>query len=111
MRQVSLLLLAAGFAAALATGCSSSTSSHPGATDSGPTSGDSGPGTDGGPDTGTDTGTGDAATGDTGTGPCVFSTYVMGLVNNDTTSTALPTTNLGAGCTDDQDASDYQVYF
>jgi hypothetical protein len=35
----------------------------------------------------------------------------MGLVNNDTTATALPTTNLGAGCTDDQDASDYQVYF
>jgi hypothetical protein len=32
-------------------------------------------------------------------GTCTFASYVLGLIQNDTTATAKPDTTLGAGCT------------
>lgn len=52
-----------------------------------------------------DTGTPDTGTTDGGTeggGPCKFNDFVLGLINNSTTATALPSTDLGDTCTDDQ---------
>jgi len=49
---------------------------------------------------------------DTGTdGPCNFATFVLGLIANDTTSSALPSTNLGQTCTDDQKQSEFSSLF
>jgi hypothetical protein len=62
-----------------------------------------------GHDSGKDTG---HTTGDTGTdGPCNFATFVLGLIANDTTSSALPSTNLGQTCTDDQKQSEFSSLF
>lgn len=35
-------------------------------------------------------------------GPCKFNDFVTGLINNSTTATALPSTDLGDKCTDEQ---------
>jgi hypothetical protein len=52
--------------------------------------------------------------GDSGTTPpgdggvaCNFAAFVKGLVANDTTMTALPSTDLGQSCTDDHDAGEF----
>jgi hypothetical protein len=49
---------------------------------------------------------------DTGTdGPCNFATFVIGLINNDSTASALPSANLGQSCTDDQKQTDFASLF
>jgi hypothetical protein len=60
----------------------------------------------------------DGSTVDSGTTPpgdggvaCNFATFVKGLVANDTTMTALPSTDLGQSCTDDHDAAEFQSLF
>ncbi|MDB4944290.1 MAG: hypothetical protein JWP97_3824 [Labilithrix sp.] len=54
------------------------------------------------PDTGTaDTGTPDTGPGVDG-GTCKFNDFVTRLIDNSTTATALPSTDLGEKCTDDQ---------
>lgn len=49
------------------------------------------------PDTGTIDGGGEGGEG----GACKFNDFVTGLINNSTTATALPSTDLGEKCTDD----------
>jgi hypothetical protein len=44
-------------------------------------------------------------------GVCVFSDFAIGLITNSTTPTALPSTDLGAGCVDYANAAAYQMYF
>ena len=57
------------------------------------------PGKDGGGDVNPNNeGGGD---GGDGGGPCTFQGFVTGLINNSTTATALPSTDLGDKCTDD----------
>ena len=63
-----------------------------------------------GPD-GTVPGTDAQSGNDTGTAACNFATFVKGLVANDTTMTALPSADLGQGCTDDQDQAEFQSLF
>ena len=57
---------------------------------------EAGPGTDGGNDAnpGTDSGN------DAGDGGCDFNAFVLDLVNNHTTATDLPSTDLGDQCVD-----------
>jgi hypothetical protein len=138
MRKLPYLVAALAFAGAVITGCSSSSTTTNTEPDSGPVhdSGtadaksdsktnpvDSGKdtgnvtGEDGGdssvpptPEAGTDSGK------DTGTtipdsGACNYATFVIGLITNDTTATALPSTDLGAACTDDQKQSDFASLF
>jgi hypothetical protein len=68
-----------------------------------------GPGPDGGGGMPPDAG--DASFADAGDGGCNFATFVIGLVTTDTTMTALPSTSLGQGCTDDQNQADFQPLF
>ena len=49
------------------------------------------------PDTGLIEGGGDGGDG----GGCKFNDFVTGLINNSTTATAVPSTDLGEKCTDD----------
>jgi hypothetical protein len=42
---------------------------------------------------------------------CNFGTFVRGLIANDTTMTALPSTDLGQMCLDDQNQADFQSLF
>ncbi len=44
-------------------------------------------------------------------GACNFATFVNGLIANDTTMTALPSTDLGQSCTDDQNQAEFQSLF
>ena len=69
--------------AAFQVGCGDDDNSNPNADTGVP---DTGPATDGGPEG----------------GPCKFNDFVLGLINNSTTATALPSTDLGEKCTDDQ---------
>jgi hypothetical protein len=127
MRHLRTFLTAAALATAVATGCSSS-SSVP-VNDSGPdspvTKGDSGhPKTD----SGNPPPKGDSGNGMDGSkphvdgsmphtdgmapdGPCNFATFVLGLIANDTTATATPSTDLGQTCTDDQKQSEFATLF
>src|ERR1700744_731719 len=41
-------------------------------------------------------------------GACNFATFVKGLIANDTSGTALPSTDLGQSCTDDQNQAEFQ---
>ncbi len=134
MRNHLYFAVALAFAGAVATGCSSSSSGGSSTDeDSGPphhdaaadakadhssNTPDSGKGetSTNNPDAGTDGSTppGDAGTDGTTTGdagPCVFSTFVIGLITNDTTATALPSANLGQACSDDQKQSDFASLF
>lgn len=43
--------------------------------------------------------------------PCNFASFVIGLIDNDTTATAKPSLDLGASCTDDQKQSDFASLF
>ncbi|HEX4446311.1 MAG TPA: hypothetical protein VH044_06240 [Polyangiaceae bacterium] len=115
MRIILSGLLAIGLAGAMVA-CGSgddNNSSPPGTTPDAssdgttPTPGiDSGtpPGTDGSTPPGTDGG-------DSGIGPCNFATFVKGLVASDTTMTALPSTDLGQNCTDNQNQAEFQPLF
>jgi hypothetical protein len=49
--------------------------------------------------------------GDGGEAGCNFATFVKGLISNDTTATALPSSNLGQGCQDDQNQAEFQPLF
>jgi hypothetical protein len=114
MRSLSFFMAAALLGAAVITGCSSSTGTSPGdsGTDSPTGNRDTGPHKDG--QTGTDGHTGkDGQPGnDTGTaGPCNFAVFGIGRIKNDTTATAVPSTNLGQSCTDDQKQSDFASLF
>jgi hypothetical protein len=112
---------AASLATALITlplgGCSSSSSVGSGdsGSDSPTTHGDTGPHADAKGDgkmTGNDSGKDGQVGMDTGTdGPCNFATFVLGLIANDTTASAKPSTNLGQSCTDDQKQSDFASLF
>jgi len=53
------------------------------------------------PPGGTDAGA-DGATPNGDAGPCDFNTFVTNLITNNTNATALPSTDLGDGCTDTQ---------
>jgi hypothetical protein len=44
-------------------------------------------------------------------GPCDFATFVLNLVDNDTTMTALPSTDLGQNCVDQQNQAQFSVLF
>jgi hypothetical protein len=61
-------------------------------------------------DGGGDAGEGGDA-GDAGEGGCNFATFVKGLVAADTTMHALPSTDLGQECTDDQNQAEFQSLF
>jgi hypothetical protein len=123
MRKLLYLASAASLATALITlplgGCSSSNGSSPDGGSDGNMSGDTGHKTDGkmpGRDTGgLDSPLNHIDTGmmtDTGTdGPCNFATFVLGLIANDTTAQALPSTNLGQSCTDDMKQSEFASLF
>jgi hypothetical protein len=115
---VAALALAGG---AILTGCGSSDngSSADAATDS-PVNTDAKtdgkPGSDAGKDGATDA-TGDSPTNpdaqtDAATdGPCNFATFVIGLITNDTTATATPSTDLGQACTDNQNQAEFKSLF
>jgi hypothetical protein len=107
MRRMLIGLLAIGLAGAMVMACGSgddNNSSPPGTTpDASSLDGTTPPGTDSGKPPGNDGSTPDAG--------CNFATFVKGLVANDTTMTALPSTNLGQGCTDDQNQAEFQSLF
>ena len=44
-------------------------------------------------------------------GPCDFATFVLNLVDADTTMTALPSTDLGQNCVDQQNQAQFSVLF
>ena len=44
-------------------------------------------------------------------GGCNFATFVKGLVANDTTMTASPSTDLGQGCTDNRSQAEFKPLF
>jgi hypothetical protein len=67
------------------------------------------PGTDSGTPPGIDSGTPPGTDG--GDGGCNFATFVKGLVATDTTMTALPSTDLGQNCTDNQNQAEFQPLF
>jgi hypothetical protein len=48
---------------------------------------------------------------DAGDGGCNFATFVRGLITTDTSMTALPSTDLGQSCTDNQDQTEFQSLF
>jgi hypothetical protein len=108
MRTLSALLTTLALAGVVTTGCSSSSTTPITSSDSG---------TDGGETPDAHGGKGDS--GKPGTdgsmptdgGKCNFATFVIGLIDKDTTPTAVPSTNLGASCTDDQKQSDFASLF
>jgi hypothetical protein len=71
------------------------------------------PGVDAGHDAATDAGDagGGGGGGDGGDGGCNFATFVKGLVAADTTMHAIPSTDLGQECTDDQNQAEFQSLF
>ena len=71
------------------------------------------PGTDAGPDAGGRGDGGDAGSAGDGSvdAGCNFATFVKGLVAADTTMTALPSTDLGQECTDNQNQAEFQSLF
>jgi hypothetical protein len=44
-------------------------------------------------------------------GGCNFATYVIGLINTQTTPSAKPDTTLGAGCVDNQNQAEFKPLF
>jgi hypothetical protein len=104
-------ILSAFFAAAVATaiaGCTGDDTIGPtadggGVTDGGARDG-SNPLGDGGGDTGPGADGGDG-------GPCDFAAYVTDLVKNKTKDNTPPTTDLGSGCVDKQDQSQFKPLF
>jgi|CZKU01.1.fsa_nt_gi hypothetical protein len=48
---------------------------------------------------------------DASDGGCNFATFVKGLIANDTTASALPSTDLGQSCKDNQDQAEFQSLF
>ena len=46
-----------------------------------------------------------------GGGPCNFATFVKGLIATDTTGSALPSTDLGQSCTDNNDQAEFKSLF
>ena len=111
MRKVFTGLLAASLAGAMLMACGGDDSNGASPGDDGglndgqiipPIDGAS-PGTDAGKMPGTDSG-GDA-------GGCNFATFVKGLVANQTTATALPSTDLGQSCTDNHDQAEFRSLF
>lgn len=44
-------------------------------------------------------------------GGCTFASYVIGLVNTQTTAAALPDTTLGAGCKESTDQAEFKALF
>jgi hypothetical protein len=132
MRHLLYFMTAAALATAVATGCSSSSSVGPGteagldgpsSTDS-PTTKNDGkappPGKDSGKEGGMTTSdapvdsptkTDSPISMDGGDGGCSFSVFVLGLIANDTTATAIPSKDLGQSCTDDQKQSDFASLF
>jgi len=111
---VAALALAGG---AILTGCGSSDngSTADAATDSPVTTDaktDGKPGTDAGKDSAADAPTTPDAQTDAPTdGPCNFATFVIGLITNDTTATATPSTDLGQACTDNQNQAEFKSLF
>jgi hypothetical protein len=91
-KKVTLALVVASFAALglLQVGCGDDDSGNNNNQDSGSDA----QATETGPGPGTDAGTDGGA--------CKFNDFVTGLINNSTTATALPSTDLGDKCTDDQ---------
>jgi hypothetical protein len=61
----------------------------------------------------TDAGEGDASDASDASdgGPCDFATFVLNLVDADTTMTALPSTDLGQNCVDQQNQAQFSVLF
>jgi hypothetical protein len=51
---------------------------------------------------------GDGSTTDAG---CNFAVFVTGLITNDTNGTALPSTDLGQGCVDNQNQAEFAPLF
>jgi hypothetical protein len=96
MRTKLALLLSACIAAAGAAACNGD-NSNPDAGDAAVV-----------PDTG---GQGVVTDGGGGDGACNFATFVIGLIQNDTNGTALPSTDLGQNCVDDHDAAEFQSLF
>ncbi len=114
--KTATLWLAAGFAASVTMGC--------GGDDTVVAPPDAGrdatsdvfvpPAPEGGADTGGgDTGANDAPSGDAPTegGACNYATFVLGLIADHTTSSDLPSTDLGQGCVDDQDQAEFKSLF
>ena len=96
MKRVTLLI--ATCVAAVALGCN----------------GDDNNNGDGGPDGSKDVVTNDVATdggADSGDGACNFAAFVTDLINNHTTSTDLPSTNLGQNCVDNQNQAEFKPLF
>jgi len=67
------------------------------------------PAPDGSSPPGNDGGKGPAT--DASDGGCNFATFVKGLIANDTTASALPSTDLGQSCKDNQDQTEFQSLF
>jgi hypothetical protein len=44
-------------------------------------------------------------------GPCNFATFVIDLIEHQTTPTALPSANLGQSCTDDENPAEFAILF
>jgi hypothetical protein len=63
------------------------------------------------PDSSTKPDASGGADGGMGDGGCNFATFVKGLVANDTNGTALPSTDLGQTCVDDQNQAEFQSLF
>jgi hypothetical protein len=110
MRKVFTGLLAASFAGAMLMAC--------GGDDSNGASPGDDAGNDGstinpvdGSTPGTDGSKPPVADGGDAGGVCNFATFVKGLVANDTTMTALPSTDLGQSCTDNQNQAEFQSLF
>ncbi|MGD0675084.1 MAG: hypothetical protein ABSC94_06665 [Polyangiaceae bacterium] len=130
MRATFAVCLFGGFAAALLPACSGDDNGSANAVEDGGTHDSSvvadGGGADGasadGSTTAADSAGGDAADGsptalDSSSvdgsegGPCDFATFVIGLVENDTTMAAQPSVNLGQSCVDEQNQAQFTVLF
>jgi hypothetical protein len=114
MRKLFIGLLAPALAATMFIACGGddSNGAGPGSTnDDGGSSGDVGtpPQGDGGSTPPVDGGKNPAP--DAGDGGCNFATFVRGLITTDTSMTALPSTDLGQSCTDNQDQTEFQSLF
>jgi hypothetical protein len=99
MRTTLTLLVAACVATAGVVGCSSNNNSPDGGPDASPS------------DAASDVNTNNNDAGDAGDAGCNFATFVIGLIDNDTTMSATPSTDLGQNCVDDQNQADFVTLF
>jgi hypothetical protein len=113
MRKLLIGLLAPALAGTIFIACGGddSNGAGPGSANDGGSSGDVGtpPEGDGGSTPPVDGSKNPAP--DAGDGGCNFATFVRGLITTDTSMTALPSTDLGQSCTDNQDQAEFQSLF